>query len=196
MHARSFAKEFQALEGLFLLFLYWLGVSILPFCALNISQIWGDQIKLFLSSRVKKLETPNQIRRSIWTFWWERNTCAWWPKDVFATWLPNNTRTTSLIMICLGNVFLSYAFNALNALTVYPQTRKSSRRRGRTSPQEYARSDASAPLSPLTYRSRLLFRPHLSSSSLCWSTPRPSRLAAGASCPPVHFFRVPPLDGP
>ena len=47
------------------------------------------------------------------------------------------TWTTFLVKLCVGNVFLSYVLNALTVLRVYPQIRKSSRRRGRTSPQEY-----------------------------------------------------------
>ena len=34
----------------------------------NISQIRGDQIKLFISPRVKKLETPKSISIHFWTF--------------------------------------------------------------------------------------------------------------------------------
>ena len=47
------------------------------------------------------------------------------------------TRTTFLVKLCVGNVFLRYVLSALAVLKVYPQIRKSSRRRGRTIPQEY-----------------------------------------------------------
>ena len=42
----------------------------------NNSQIWGGQIKPFLSSCVKKLETPKSIRTSFWTLFIERDRCG------------------------------------------------------------------------------------------------------------------------
>ena len=43
--------------------------------------------------------------------------------------LKENPRTTFLVKLCVGNVFLRYVLSALTVLKVYPQIRKSSRRR-------------------------------------------------------------------
>ena len=45
-------------------------------------------------------------------------------------------RKKFLVKLCVGNVFLSCVLSALTVLEVYRPIRKSSRRRGRTIPQE------------------------------------------------------------